>query len=361
MRWTHAAAAWALASALTAGTSGPEVDSETVARAFERGAACAAARHAGDGFRDRYLEYVYPGEDVPRPPGSSKLTYRAIDADTVLVLLARAGQLSEPLASMAGRADEALRGALPLWRGRGFTNVSRDPHASGVALDTFCFVSWLYRDEEGAREVAAAMDDGGWLPEHLYEGEERFRRSADEAWCVRLLQATGIEGTAARKPFDRLVAEFKRDAAAAPADRGTFYEGYHLGMLVALGAAGGPPDAALAGDIVGALRAWAAAHHPTGPAPPEDLFEWANLPTAEALRAGGGEALGDEAARVLLASQGSDGCWSPSAKDHAAPGSTFLTLRALLALAPYRRAGSTEPSPRAEARAEPGTVGVPAP
>jgi len=360
MRWTAAGAAWALASALTAAPPGPGIETASAARAFDRGEACAASRHAADGFVDRYLEYVYPGEDLPRPEGSAKLTYRRIDADTVLVLLARASNLTGPLAPIARNADASLRSALPLWRGRGFTNVRRNPRADGVALDTFCFVSWLYRDEAAAREVEAAVDGDGWLPDRLYDGEERFRRSADEAWCLRLLTATGIEAPAAGKPFDRIVAEFRRDAADAPAERGTFYEAYHLGMLVGGGASGASSDP-LAREILAVLRAWAAAHPVADRSDPGDLFEWANLASAEILDGPGGNGLPDEAVRVLLATQGSDGCWSPSAKDGAAPGSTFLTLRALLALAPYRRAGSTEAAPRDDATAGPPPAGAPAP
>jgi hypothetical protein len=235
--------------------SGSALDAASIESAFGRGAACLGRDIDPKGgsavFRDPYLTYVYPDERLPVPPGARPLTYRQVDAATILVLLGRTGAIPEPLATAAAEAAKRLSEVAPVWRGRGFSNVKRGSRPDGIALDTFCVVGWLNGDEAMAREAAEAIDGDGWIPPGWYEGAEKFRAATDESWCLRLLAATHRLDTASSRVLDRIIAEFRSRAREAPHDRqrllgldasrarareasadaGAFYEAWHLGMV----------------------------------------------------------------------------------------------------------------------------------
>src|SRR5262249_27179301 len=152
--------------------------------------------------------YVYPDEHLPTPPGE-RLTYRRVDALTILTLIHRAGPPPRALEAMAARAETTLLPAEPLWRGRGFNKTRRHRGDDGSALDAFCGVGWLARDPDMAGEPATARGEDSWLPPGWYSAAEGFRADADESWCLRLLHQTiGIDGAAARVR-DRIAASLK--------------------------------------------------------------------------------------------------------------------------------------------------------
>ena len=308
--------------------------SESVlAAARNKASSCLARDFDGLIFRDPYLTYVYPDEKLPAPASDPGLTYRAVDADIMLALLERERNVPTALRAAVKRADQVLRELPGAWRGRGFSNTRRGSRVDGVALDTFCIVGWLEGDKSMAEAAAQALDGDGWLPEGLYDGEERFRRDADEAWCLRLL-ASGSAGVPApaRRVLDRLVSDFRITRQEDPSGRQAFYAAYHLGLLLedsqGLGEALDP--AALSEELGQAINAWAAAR-PPGHEPASDILEWANL-AASKLRYSGASDLRGRAVEILLRYQHEDGCWRvPGARPPEA-GSSFLTLRALLAL-----------------------------
>jgi hypothetical protein len=188
-----------------------------------------------------------------------------------------------------------------------------------------------------AQTAAQALDGDGWLPEGLYDGEESFRRDADEAWCLRLLASSGVGGPgSARRVLDRLVSDFRAARREDPSTRRAFYAAYHLGLLLEDPQDPGemPDPAGLRKELEQAMEAWAAAR-PHGGEPASDILEWANL-AASKLPPPGPDGLRRRAVDILLRFQHEDGCWRvPGARPPEA-GSSFLTLRALLALSSYR-------------------------
>jgi len=288
-------------------------------RAFQRGAACLERDMDGDGFRDPYLTYVYPDERLPTPPSVSVLTYRLVDAHVILAMLGRAGSLPAPLSGPARRAESILNEAAPLWRGRGFNNTIRSALPDGIALDTYCMVGWLLRDERMAREAAAAINGDRWIPRGWYDGPEAFRAMADECWCLRLTAATtGLNAfPGAEAVLDRIEREFLPRAQETHVESGLFYEAWHVGMVLAEEAARSP-DGKLTRDrdpllaaAVRVLDRWAAAR-PYGKDSSADVLEWSNLASADVLSLAGaeGERLKRRALAAALSAQGEDGCWS---------------------------------------------------
>jgi hypothetical protein len=350
-------APWTLAGEGTPappGSAGP-LDPAAVEAALARGAACLARTDGGGTFGDPYLEYVYPGEDLPAPPpraGEPRPTYRIVDADTILVLLGREGGVPEVLRPAVERAGARLGGVVPLWRGRGLTNVRRGPDPNGIALDTYCFVGWLHSDAGMAAAVEAALDGDRWLRDGIFRESERFRALADEAWCLRLLAAAREDLGAARSVLGRLAETFREDRRADPAGRAAFYDAWHLGMVLraiesasarrGAQAPAAEPDGSLRSlraEVMDALGAWAEAHGGAAGASRADVVEWANLAAADVLRAPEGRALREMAVRHLAGWQDADGCWSIPGSAPPGKGRGFLTLRALLALAVHRGGG----------------------
>ncbi len=305
----------------------------TLRKARTRAAACLERDYDGRAFRDPYLTYIYPEEKLPRASADPDLTYRRIDADIMLALLERKGSVPAPLRPAVEQARRVIHELPASWAGWGFSNVRRGTRPDGIALDTFCIVGWLERDGSMAAAALQALDGDAWLPEGLYEGEELFRRDADEAWCLRLLASCAGGGMApARRVLDRLVADLRAARKEAPAGRHAFYAAYHLALLLEdspdLGS--GFDAARLQQELEATLEAWAA-ERPVGAERAADVLEWANL---AATRLPGLDMAGlrRRAREILLRQQNEDGCWRvPGARPPEA-GSSFLTLRALLAL-----------------------------
>jgi len=311
-------------------------DTPGLGEARTRASSCLAHDYDGAAFRDPYLRYVYPEEKIAGPPADPGLTYRRIDADIMLMLLERAGEVSPALRPAAARAASVLHELPSLWSGKGFSNVRRQPDPQGIALDTYCIVGWLEGDARMARSVAQALKGDGWLPAELYDGEERFRRDADEAWCLRLLASPAGGGIgSAKQVLERVVADFHEARRSDPAGRQLFYAAYHLALLLEdspdLGS--GVEVVALRHDLEEVMEAWAAARAPGDEA--ADLLEWANLVS---LKLPGLErsATRRRGVQILLAHQNGDGCWRVRGARPPEAGSSFLTLRALLALSSYR-------------------------
>lgn len=322
----------------------PRPDPVAVERALRGGAACLERDFDGEAFRDPYLTFVYPAEKLPSPPGRPPLTYRMLDADTILVLLGRERAAPPGMEKMIAGAGRAIHEAAPLFEKAGLSNVRKGARADGVALDTYCIAGWLEGSEAMAREVARALDGDGWLLDGLYDGEERFRSNADECWCLRLLVSQRVDPSSWRPALDRISKSVLDHAERSPSDRGAFYDLWHLGMVLREIDTHHPKIPAL----VAALHRWAAAHRaPDGASSPDDLFEWVNLASSDLLRGKAGVELRDEAASITLKAQDAGGCWRVPG-EASGSGTTFLTLRAMLAIAPYRPEAIRGPAPGPE-------------
>jgi hypothetical protein len=341
-------------------------DRVRVGEALARAAGCLERDRDGASFRDPYLTYVYPGEHLPSPPGAPPLTYRNVDAAAILVSIGHELGVSSDaraaLAPMIGQAETALTGAVATWRGRGFSNVRVGARPGGIALDTYCTVGWLKRDAIMAEEAEAALHGDGWLPVALYDSGDEFRLIADESWCLRLIAATGRLGQDARRVLERHAAVFRDHARERPGDIETFYEALHLGMVLAEPSLRRARQG-LMGEVVAALQGWATAD-------PRDLLEWANLASADVLRIpsiSAGDHLRGDAARVVLDLQQDDGCWASPGAGPPRAGATFLTLRAVLALAQWSgkagedAGGAGGPAEVGQSEAGPGGEANPAP
>jgi hypothetical protein len=366
-----ALAAWEAASAEGGGRSreaAREPDPARVEEALSRGAACLVRDRDGSGFRDPYLAYVYPQENLPSPAGAPPLTYRNVDAAAILVSIGREleapvpGHAGVALRTMIDEAETAIAGAAATWRGRGFSNVTQGARPEGIALDTFCTVGWLARDSSMAAEAAAALHGDGWLPKALYDAGDEYRLVADESWCLRLLAATGRLKKSPVRVFERHMATLRDHTREQPGAAGTLYEALHLGMVLAEFAshtAGDPLEAR--DEVVAALQGWAAARAPDGRTDPRDVLEWANLASADILRVppvSARDNLRRRAARAILDMQEDDGCWVIPGQRPPRAGATFVTLRALLALAPWLpqsesgRGAGPNPAPQARRPAQ---------
>ncbi|MFH1133333.1 MAG: hypothetical protein V1735_02505 [Nanoarchaeota archaeon] len=141
---------------------------------------------------DPYLAYVYPGEDLVCPLENCNMTYRSLDRDFNLHFLGQLGAKGL-LADDISRADQLLFAVAKDWEGKGIYNVQSNFVEGGIALDTYCIVGLIANDSAMAQVVAHARTGTHWLSEHVYTGDERFRRLADESWCIRLLSATAVE------------------------------------------------------------------------------------------------------------------------------------------------------------------------
>src|SRR5688572_10066035 len=242
-----------LAGAAAASTAASPPSAPDLPAAYSRGAACLEARTGRPDLGDPYLAFVYPEEALPSGAGMESMTYRRADARIMLAQLARTVGQNETLAA-AGRAAEAsLAAAAPAWKRAGLLDLSKGPGSGGIALDTFCIVGWLLGDREMAGTVAAAVSADTWLPEGLYEGEEAFRRSADECWCLRMLAEASPPIPVPAPVVRRIAATLGRSAGAAPGGRGTFYEALHLGMALEKGE---PAFAPAAREAAAAIAAW---------------------------------------------------------------------------------------------------------
>ena len=318
----------------------PRANRAELNRVFEKGAACVARDHDGRRFRDPYLKYAYPEERlpsiaIPGSPAPETPTYRMIDADMMLAMIADAVAPPESLIGPTKVARERLAAVVPLWLGRGLGNIRRGARVDGVALDTFCIVGWLAHDKEMARVVRDAIDGDGWLPVGFYDGEEAFRREADECWCLRTL-AGFADDSATAAVRARIIGQFRSTAEADPGSLASFYRAFHLGLAL-----GEDPstDPALFDEITLALTRWAAAH------PEDSLLEWVNLGSATFLRGESGRVLSRRAIRIVLERQAQDGCWRVPGMIPEDYGSTFLTLRALAALATELARSEPNPAP----------------
>jgi hypothetical protein len=332
-----------------------------LAAAYDRGAVCLAGRMDRPDLGDPYLAYVYPAEALPGAGGGrddggggdgggrggdrggrrddgnrERLTYRQADARIMLAMVARAAGAGAPLAAEGREAEASLAAAAPAWKRAGLADMAKGPEAGGVALDTFCIVGWLLGDRAMAATVADAVKDDAWLPEGLYDGEQAFRRSADECWCLRMLAEASPPFPTPSPVAWRIASTLGRSASMDPGGRGVFYEALHLGMALEKAE---PAFAPAAREAAAALMGWARAHagdETRG----RSLPEWINLASAAWLDPlGGAEARAAALARVV-ASQDADGCWRLPGAEPADYASSFVTLRALLALAPYRLVAS---------------------
>ena len=157
------------------------------------------------GYNDGYLKYIYPGENLECPLGNCKITYRKLDAYFNLIFVKNEFKNYQIIKDQIDQADTILMSLLPIWRQKKLYNIinesMKDPN--GYALDTYCILGYLYNDREMSNLALNSLENGKWLPDDFYEGDQDFRTIADESWCVRLTAKNNKE--LIRKTKDRIV------------------------------------------------------------------------------------------------------------------------------------------------------------
>jgi len=147
------------------------------------------AKTSGFSYNDEYLKYVYPGEALECPLNNCKITYRKLDAYFNLKFIKNEFQDYSLIKQDVEEADRILTSLIPIWRNKKLYNIVNETmkDSSGLALDTYCILGYLYNDKEMSTLVLNSLENDNWLPSSFYEGDQDFRTIADESWCVRLV------------------------------------------------------------------------------------------------------------------------------------------------------------------------------
>ncbi len=303
-----------------------------VETAIAGGFAYLAGIRTPDGaYKDAYLQYIYPGEELACPLDTCNLTYRTLDAYFNLKFIQQSFPDAGPLAADVARADEIMRSLLPAWRQSRLYNIQQptmiDP--DGLALDTYCILGYLYRDAVMARVAKDSLQGWDWLPEGFYMGDAAFRTIADESWCTRLLVVTGTDAALARALAHKSVKETRElvSGGTTPVAQAMAY--YHT-LLILHDLRDGSDRDTIA-DFQRQLARLAVSE-----ALWKDTVTMANILDALAsTNASDGRTM-DRLAAELVARQGESGVWYADAGVPVDSGQVFATLRALSALQAYR-------------------------
>src|SRR3989344_8598438 len=140
-------------------------------------------------YNDEYLKYVYPGEALECNLLNCKITYRKLDAYFNLKFIKNEFKDYSLIKQDVEEADKILASLIPIWRNKKLYNIVNETmkDTSGLALDTYCILGYLYNDKEMSTLVLNSLENYNWLPSNFYEGDQDFRTIADESWCVRLI------------------------------------------------------------------------------------------------------------------------------------------------------------------------------
>ncbi|MCI0657093.1 MAG: hypothetical protein L0170_08485 [Acidobacteria bacterium] len=311
---------------------------EQIHSSIAHGLACVARAYDGNSFDDKYLRFVYAGENLQSPLPGYRVTYRLLDAYFIVLMIGRAGIEPGDGQSLFDRA-EALTAALAIeWRSRGIYNLRDKPDPTGLALDSYSILAILRQDTGMARIVEAGLDGDGWLAADFYTGEESFRRLADESWATRaLLLVSPEEGTRmVRILSDETIQALQSEKD--PLARANLV----IHALLALGELPARKDALVteplfpAKDLRAPLRQQALVLL-QDPAILKDTLTLANLVGVLLSDAALPDGALSPHIRELLRRQDGDGCWSVSLDSGDSSGRVFATLRLILALGDYDR------------------------
>jgi len=332
--WAAAALLPAFAGLLLAAcaATAPPQPSQVETAIAEGFAYLAGIRTPDGAYKDAYLQYIYPGEELACPLENCNLTYRTLDAYFNLRFIQQSFPDAGPLAADVARADEIMRSLLPVWRQRRLYNIQQrtmiDP--DGLALDTYCILGYLYKDGVMARVAKDSLKGWDWLPEDFYTGDAAFRTIADESWCTRLLVVTDTDAALARALAHKSVKETRElvSGGTTPVAQAMAY--YHT--LLVLDDLGDGRDRDTVADFQRQLARLAVSD-----ALWNDTVTLANILDAlAATNASDGRTM-DRLASELLARQAPSGVWYADAGVPADNGQVFATFRALSALQAYRR------------------------
>ncbi|MBZ5638454.1 MAG: hypothetical protein LAO51_06795 [Acidobacteriia bacterium] len=329
-----AAMSWPLAACRS-----PRPDRTTIDAAVRSGLGFVASAYHGNSFDDPYLRYVYTDERLSSPLEGYEVTYRLLDAYFIVRMLKETGVAPGPAAVLFERAEALTTALVPSWRAFGIYNLRRSPSPGGIALDTYAILAWLSRDVGLARVLVSGLDGDGWLPANLYTGEQSFRLLADESWAARAVLVSGIDpplgnGLVLRIGKEALLRVGRPQSSVARANLVVLALDALRDLRESTGGApGGDPkvDRMRRGLVEEGVRL-------LGDSELEDsTLTLANLlgslaPEGEARR----ESL-EPGVRTLLAGQDHYGGWSEARGTGGSSGRVFTTLRAMLALATYRR------------------------
>lgn len=141
-------------------------------------------------YQDKYLKYVYPGEEIYCPIEGCNVTYRVLDAYFGVLFIKELGVNSKDLKQI-DEANRILGSLLALWQKERIYNTKKSTliDKDGIALDTYCILGYIYSDKEMAKKTLIYLQGNKWLADNYYR-EDAWRNVADESWCVRLLIRT---------------------------------------------------------------------------------------------------------------------------------------------------------------------------
>ena len=306
-----------------------------IGSAVARGLACAAGAYDGNSFRDDYLRFVYPGEQLGSPLPGHPLTYRTLDAYFIVLMIRQAGVDPGKAGPLFDRAEAMTAALVPLWRRSGIYNLRRNPAPGGIALDSYAILAVLRRDREMARVVEAGLDGDGWLPADLYVGDEAFRRLADESWAARAVLVADPQ--AGVRILRGLCGEITR---ALETEKDTVARAnlviHALLALEDLRQVKAQEGAGLAEETRGPLRA-EALRLLREESIRSDTLTLANLVGALLSDPAVGDEILAPQIRELRRRQDQDGCWQVSVAPADSSGWVFATLRVVLTLGDYQR------------------------
>jgi hypothetical protein len=295
-------------------------------RAINRGLDYLAAAWDGQEYADPYLQYVYPGENLPSPVSGWKITYRRIDAYFNLLLISGVLEDSGPLRPHVRAATRLLKNLPRAWRGVGIHNVMHDGDPAGVGLDTYCIVGLAEHDRDMARQTLRHMDGFDWIPEGYYKDFERFRKFADETWCIRLLMKTNVAPEVTSRLFMANLQRAEDQMGRAKQHEERAYLALHA-LYMLLDAGHAAPDEQTRRFLEAAMGI------AEEPSIQKNLLLQANLLDVM-LQAETPDARAP-IARIthrLLEAQGDDGGWPSIGGESGSRARSFTTLRVLLAL-----------------------------
>jgi len=310
-----------------AGCGGPTPPGEPIDRAL----ACVALAYDGNTFDDPYLQYIYPGERLESPLEGYRVTYRNLDAYSIVLMLRDAGVEPGPARRLFDRAEALAQALVPEWRRKGIDNLRKNPADGGIALDTYAILAYLQRDAGMGHVVLDGLDGDGWLAANEYTGSQSFRLVADESWAARAVAVTGI----APEVSARIVRRICRDARAGIAVLSDPLARANL-ALHALDALRDLPDAA--GDLKEERSFFArrAREMLDEGGVKANTLTFANLIGSLALEPGVDSFVLSPSVAELIRRQERDGCWQDPLNGARDEARIFATLRCVLTLARCR-------------------------
>ncbi|MFH0853689.1 MAG: hypothetical protein V1853_04775 [bacterium] len=175
----------------------PGISSKPISKSIGDGLAFLAQAHSPYHYKDAYLEYVYPSEELDCSLPGCNITYRILDAYFDVTMLKRqlnfTGQ--EVIREQILESEAVYQDIVPIWQEANIYNTLKSAEADqgGLAIDTYCILGYLQKDGAMAKRALDYLDESGeWLAEDAFP-VDTWRNIADETWCMRLLAVTDTE------------------------------------------------------------------------------------------------------------------------------------------------------------------------